>query len=423
MANQINKFEELIIHAKKIIDILAPKNNLCPIPKCNKFSYGILCFDHNKDRSVIKSIIDKEHKNINKLLRHLNMDASELCYIISANYETIWPEIIVGKDILDSKNCNRIQNDFNDTIIYYMCQKFEYDFLYFYKKISQQIKIECNKIFNKLDDSMFDISIYGNDYEYLSQNKNDILFYLQNYDYKEKNNYHTISSKDAIEQFKYIFDNLYLKIKNPQSPHKFLRNVVEYFTDSNNDVSFIEDREYYKEIQENYNENLYDEMFKIRQKYKNIIFIEREKTFSNLRRVKKLRYDLSGILINESNTQIYYFIIELDDDSHFSDNNTKNNDIIKEIYAIYNSYSILRVTTSDNIYENIDIFINKIMTEQKPIAMYSNPQKYKNRLMNMGNNNSKARTEPKSINKTEPKPVKSTKQNKKNKGIYVDISI
>src|SRR5579883_3534274 len=141
MTDQINKFEELIIHAKKIIDILAPKNNICPVPKCNKFSYGILCFDHNKNKTVIKSIIDTEHKNINRLLKHLNINISELCYIISANFETIWPEIIIGKDILNLKN-NRFLNDPNDAIVYYMCQKLQYDFLDFYKKFNQQIKID-----------------------------------------------------------------------------------------------------------------------------------------------------------------------------------------------------------------------------------------------------------------------------------------
>ena len=58
--------------------------------------------------------------------------------------------------------------------------------------------------------------------------------------------------------------------------------------------------------------------------------------------------------------QLYFFVIELDDDNHFEDKFTIYKDIFKEFQAWYKSFSILRIYDKDNIYQQIDDFLSEI---------------------------------------------------------------
>lgn len=179
-----------------------------------------------------------------------------------------------------------------------------------------------------------------------------------------------------------------------------------------------------KKVDVNYNEKLYTEFIKLINKY-DIIYYKKEKTFHDLvveskimstfksefdlnpnmsvdtaielitklkskRKPKynpelslfylrqkgtRMRYDLYGIMMLD--TQLFYFLIELDEDHHFGNNDDViKRDIKKEIYAWNNCMSILRIYHKDNIYEQIDSFLNDIKSHRKPIIKYSNIEKY-----------------------------------------------
>lgn len=133
----------------------------------------------------------------------------------------------------------------------------------------------------------------------------------------------------------------------------------------------------HKKRNSSYNEDLYKQIANLAEKY-NIIYYSRERTYKELFGKSKLRYDLYGIVIID--TQMYHFLIEFDEDQHFCSRDIIKSDLKKEIYSWYKCTSLLRIYYKDDIYSSIDLFLNEIKISRRPIIRYSNKKRYEDRL-------------------------------------------
>lgn len=135
----------------------------------------------------------------------------------------------------------------------------------------------------------------------------------------------------------------------------------------------------------NYNENLYREFIKFINTH-NIVHYREEKRFKYLEHISMLRYDLFGIM--EIDMQLFFFVIEFDEDHHFNDRKIIEKDFKKEIYALDECMSMLRIYQYDNIYDQIKLFLDNIIKIKKPIIQYSNIDIYAGRInkLEKGNN-------------------------------------
>lgn len=127
----------------------------------------------------------------------------------------------------------------------------------------------------------------------------------------------------------------------------------------------------------NYNEDLYKNIVNIAEKY-DIVYYDKERSYDKLFRISKLRYDLYGAMIIDS--QIYHFLIEFDELKHFNEYTTIESDLKKEIYSWYVCTSLLRIYYKDDIQTKIELFLDEIKSLRRPIIRYSDDKKYEDRF-------------------------------------------
>ena len=351
--------EELNNKLEDFRQIIYPKNNRCPIDHCNILSVKGYCSKH---RLCIDQIIKDKWKQIYEQINSMNLTENQIRVLTVEilTIDTTKKSMVIDKSYIYKHHINIVRR---------VSKEYNFNLLFNYFNFKDSIKNNVNNKYHNLDTLLLCVSKYDkNNYNILVKNadliKKSLLdTYQEIITIKLDSKCHEINN--IINNLKYIYNESYNIITNYQSNVKFkdiFRNLIQ---DNNNIFSC----KYIEKETEKYNAKLYEEIKKIEDKFDNIFLLEREKKFFGLNNKNNLRYDIFGGLINKNNCQIYYFIIELDDKNHFNKKN--EHDAIKDIYALYNAYSILRIHYNDDINQSILMFIQKIINTGKPIYMLS----------------------------------------------------
>ena len=378
---------DIIMQDIKIIsEIYLPNTNRCPINNCNNLRFETLCLYHHCYTADLENIITNKHQRILKLMKENKLNILDVSTYFNEKYNELWNEHIKYKDLLSKQYLSTPQYD---SIICYVSDKYSFDAFNNYNKFIKKLHYDISKKFDEINDMMLYVNSRSEKAKkYFDTNIINIHKFLITYDYKINNvscdQKYDINIKDKIiNEYKYIYSKLYYKITKKRIYSRHKQDMIDYILDIPYVEHKFEDIECTNGRKTNYNESLYNAIYKIENKYKNILFIDREKIFLNLNDKGCLRYDLFGILIDSFNLQIYFFVIELDGNEHYNSKGVRV-DLIKEIYALYNCYSILRIYDKDDIYENINKFIDNILTNKKPCVMYSQ-NKYNDRYNKIKN--------------------------------------
>lgn len=371
--------KEIIILMKEIIGSIK-KRNYCAVDNCLLPRYHkILCKNHYED---YQNTYFQKIKCFKNMITSNDIDYDEIykVYSMSHNPEKTYE----NKD--DEINIREIINDVNETLNFYN----EIDDSNMINDINQKYRILVENKINYVTKS--GLQVYFDNFGKVNITdpnnpmfNSDLIFDIYkmifNYDYNlRKSEYITNIDNAKCDMVIDIFRDCCNKINNKYkindaNIYKYLKNAI-----CTTNLNVHIEREKYVNI--NYNTKLYTELAKLYNKY-NIVYYTNEKTFCNLKFVSMLRYDVFGILINKKDMQLYYFIIEYDDDSHFGKTIDKNiiyKDIMKDIFGWYKCFSILRIHYLDDIHEQINAFFYDITEYQTPIFRYSKSDIYFDRL-------------------------------------------
>ncbi|ARF09052.1 hypothetical protein Catovirus_2_1 [Catovirus CTV1] len=334
----------------KIKEIIK-KENYCKILNCNLPVYqNFVCKNHEKD-------FINEIKNISKEINESKIDSILDKYIVNK----IEKKDLIEKAIKNTDEAIKFLSDNN---------------------IIQYINInECYNDFRTIVDDYYKNRMNDQEREFLDQlskpKKNNLFdksIILSIFDHIKKCQY--IPKKNNLDNsaHKYIYNKLLEELSISDKKNNL--ELIEYIRHIIKDENLLYKS---KKVDINYNFSLYSNFVKLLDKYF-IVYYKREKLYEELKYVNSLRFDLFGIMLNKNDQQLYYFVIELDDNTHFNNEKSVYKDILKEIFIWKKCFSMLRIHYLDDMYEQIDLFLNELTINRTPIIKYSRNHPYIERL-------------------------------------------